>query len=106
MLKNRWEPPSDFQFPTKTERNLKFQPQWLKEFNWLVYSKSTDGAYCNFCVFFSPESVGGIKPNALVCQPFNNWKKAKDQFKHHQNLDYHKRATVFAQNFIQVQEKK
>lgn len=106
MIKCRWEPPNDFQFPASTTRNLKFQRQWMKEYHWLVYSKSTDAAYCIFCAFFSPESAGGIKPKALVSQPFNTWKKAKEQFKYHESLDYHKRATVFAQSFIQVKEKK
>lgn len=106
MLKNRWQPPCDFQFPTSTVRNLKFQTHWMKEYIWLVYSESCDGAYCNFCVFFSPESVGGNKANALVSRAFNNWKKAKEQFNYHQSLEYHKRATVFVQNFIQVRDKK
>lgn len=106
MLKNRWQPPKDFKFPASKPRNLKFKEHWMNQYAWLVYSQSNDGAYCNFCVFFTPEEVGGIKPNSLVSQPFNNWKNAKEQFNYHQNLNYHKNATVFAQKFIQVREKK
>lgn len=108
MLKNNWQPPNDFNFPVSTLRNLKFQKNWLTQYSWLVYSQSVDGAYCKFCVFLSPQEVGrsGIMPKSLVSQPFKNWVKAKEQFNHHQDLDYHKKATVFAENFIQVQEKK
>lgn len=92
----------------KTRRNLKFQRKWFTHFPWLAYSQSSDGAFCTFCVIFCPPVIGksALPPKCLVVEPFKNWKHAIDQFKYHQNLDYHKRATVFAENFIQIQENK
>ena len=35
-----------------------FQPSWLKHFPWLQYSAAVDGAFCQACALFAPESVG------------------------------------------------
>lgn len=109
IMKNQWIPNENFTFPTSEYRNLKFQRKWLTEFRWLSYSVRDDGAYCRFCVFFCNDEVGKgrhVKVNALVNSPYKNWKKAIEQFKKHQNLEYHKTATVFAQNFIDLIDKK
>lgn len=60
-------------------------------------------------LFFSPKEVSKNKTVAvrsLVTEAYNRWKNAKEQFRRHENLDYHKTAVVFAQNFIDVHEKK
>lgn len=109
QLKNRWQPSLGFKFPASEPRNLKFQQKWFAEYPWLAYSLEKDGAYCLFCCLFSFQTVGkGSHMNlkSLVCDPFSRWKDAKEQFKHHQDTTYHKNATVSAQNFIDVQEKK
>lgn len=102
-------PLDNFNFPTTGKRNLKFQKIWLNQFAWLCYSIKDDGAFCQFCVLFSFEEVGKgghVKPKSLVQTPFRNWKDAKEQFRYHQELQYHKKATVTALNFIDVQEKR
>lgn len=109
LIKNRWMPTDDFKFPSSGKRNLKFQRNWLIEFPWLTYSIKSDSAFCQFCALFCCEDVGKgchTKPKALVFQPFNNWKDAKEQFRYHQSLDYHKKCTVFALNFLDVHDKK
>lgn len=108
-MKNRFLPDEKYIFPASGPRNLKFQRKWLHEYNWLTYSKKYDGAYCRFCVFFSPKEVGkgahfNVKP--LVKEAFRNWQHAKEKFNFHQQLEYHKASVVFAQNFIDVHDKK
>lgn len=79
------------------------------EFPWLSYSEKFDGAFCQFCFFFSPREVGkGSHSNAkaLVTQAFNRWKDAKKTFRCHQTLDYHKNAFISAEHFINVFDKK
>ena len=68
-----------------------------------------DGAYCLFCRLFSSQTAGKgnhVNIKSLVSHPFSRWKDAKEHFNHHQTTIYHKNATVSAQNFIDVQEKK
>lgn len=110
LLNNRFVPPESFIFPISIHRNLKIQRSWLYQFTWLAYSQSTDGAFCQNCVLFGPQECGvgrsKIAPQSLVCRTFKNWKKTIDQFKYQQNLEYHKRAIVIGENFIQVKNKK
>ena len=53
ILNKPWTPGNDFNFPKCGKRNLKFQLQWLKSFQLLVYSQAGDqGALCKYCVCF------------------------------------------------------
>lgn len=108
LLKNRWLPPENYTFPASKIRNLKFQRKWLIDFPWLAYSKSLDGAFCQFCCLFCVSSVGkgNVQAKSLVKEPFSRWKDALEQFRLHQDAIYHKNALVTAQNFVDVQEKK
>lgn len=49
-----WVPSAKYKFPYG-QRNLKFQHQWLSEFQWLAYSEVTEGAFCKFCAIFAAE---------------------------------------------------
>lgn len=109
MLKNRWIPPENYQFPASNKRNLKFQRKWLVEFPWLTYSKKLDGAICQHCCLFGSKQVGkgGHAPvQSLVITPFTRWKDAKENFRHHEALQYHNNAVVSSQHFIDVEEKR
>jgi len=48
------KPGKSFKFPVRIEYGKKrsFNPSWLDNHNWLVYSPAKDGAYCKFCVLF------------------------------------------------------
>jgi len=108
-LKNRWIPNEFYKFPISGTRKLKFQRNWLLEFPWLSYSEKLDGAFCVFCFLFCSKEVGKgshISTKSLVVTPFCGWKDAKEQFRYHTNLEYHKTSCIVAQNFIDVQEKK
>lgn len=109
LLKNRWMPEENYNFPVSSIRNLKFQRSWLLEFPWLVYSIKHDAAFCQYCYFFAPRDVGkgsNATPKNLVTIPFRRWKDAKDVMRYHQTLKYHKDSMIFGEHFIEVREKK
>lgn len=102
LLENVWVPDNNFKFPVTGERNLKFQPSWLRSFPWLTYSAAENGAYCQCCVLFAPNFVGKGRnqtPQLLVTRPFQNWNKAMETFQSHQKNNYHKDAFVDLQSF-------
>lgn len=109
VLKNRWLPDGKYKFPASTNRNLRFQRKWMIDFPWLAYSATYDGAFCRFCCFFCPREVGKGRhtiTKTFVTEAFNNWKKAIDAFRNHQEHGYHRDSCVSAQNFIDVYDKK
>lgn len=72
-------------------RQRSFREEWYREFKWLEYSVSNDGAYCYACRLF-----GKITPNfnngrnALICPcGFNNWKRSLDSFREHSKTVAH-----------------
>ena len=71
LLHDVWTPDQSFNFPAG-KRNLKFQLRWLGRWHWLCYSKEQSGAFCKFCVLFSPCGGGvGCQPlGRLVTTPF------------------------------------
>lgn len=101
LLENACIPNRNFDFPSSTNRNLRFQLKWLSEWSWLTYSPSEDGAFCKFCSLFST-GVGQqcVSAGKLVTLPYKNWKKARDDFKRHETLQYHQKCKEKAVNFI------
>lgn len=109
LLKHCWVPEETYNFPVGAKRKLKFQRKWLFEFHWLAYSKLSDGALCKFCCLFGLKEVGKgghAAVKSLVLTPFDRWKDAKEQFRYHQNLQYHKNAVVTSQSFMDVHDGK
>ena len=77
-----------------------FQPSWLKQYPWLHYSSTVDGAFCRACAFFAPESVGGHRPGQFVTKPFNTWHKMSDKMNAHGKLDYHLASVAKMSEFL------
>lgn len=103
LLEEPWMPDIGYKFSPLGPRNLKFQIKWLGEWNWLIFSPSTNGAFCKYCSLFctvvgQQSSQGG----KLVTYPFNNWKKAKEEFKKHAETNYHQQCKIKASNFLSV----
>ena len=48
LIKNVFVPDDSFSFPKSNSRS--FRLEWLKQFPWLCYSPSEDGAYCLSCI--------------------------------------------------------
>lgn len=99
ILTRHWKPTKDYQFPTKIlhSKTRKFQSAWLESYPWLVYSPSLDGCLCKHCLFFAKaESPVG----KFVTTPETNWTKALTEIKEHATKDYHRNASVKAENFV------
>lgn len=60
------------EYPKNSEKRS-FQPDWVKKFKWLEYSKSRDAVFCYPCRQFSHS---GTKENAFITTGFRNWKQA------------------------------
>ncbi|CAI6370250.1 unnamed protein product [Macrosiphum euphorbiae] len=110
VLRNVWKPPKMYKYPLleqNKKRGLIFQSKWFDEFSWLVYSEIKKGAFCKFCAIFSKTGGALNQPlGQLVLVEYTNWKKAKKVFQNHCKLEYHINATLDAEHFINVLEKK
>nr|XP_047139004.1 52 kDa repressor of the inhibitor of the protein kinase-like [Hydra vulgaris] len=77
-------PNEDYIFPKNSGRQFRYL--WLKEFSWLRYSKSTDGAFCLSCVLFGNKfKLRSRKLTHLYLEPFNKWSDAIRSFSHHES---------------------
>lgn len=88
------------EYPIKKGR--KFRPEWYKEYNWLEYSVVSDSAYCYYCRAFCDNVSKG--EDAFTKTGYNNWKKAVEKFKSHQNSNAHKLCSVKATEFRNSQK--
>lgn len=110
ILKNVWQPPSNYTFPILEKfsiRKIKFQWIWFTEFPWLAYSEVQQGVYCKYCCLFAKHGVGinHQEVGAFVTRKFDNWKKAKEAFKKHESTQYHRSCLLDIKNFEKVKEK-
>lgn len=112
LLDNIWKPQSGYKFPFNkmSNHNRAFQIKWLEEREWLAYSAEKCGAFCKYCVLFSPKENVGKGYNqlvrAFVSKAFINFKKAKEMFNKHENSTYHKMAVSIAENIKAISKKK
>ncbi len=75
-------------------------PDWFKIFEFLSYSKRTDGLFCLACVLFPDLSHRRAKK--LIDSPYSNWKDAKSDLKMHSTLEYHKNSMAKLNAFKQT----
>ena len=69
-----------------------FQSTWYDEYKWLTYCVTCNKAYCYYCrtavskglITFSKKGK-----DTFVHTGFDNWKKAKEQFKEHEQCQVH-----------------
>lgn len=78
-----------------------FQPEWVRSFPWLHYSKHTDGAFCRACALIAPSDVKGQKLGYFVTKPFTSWIKMTSKATKHSKQEYHQLAVVRMDEFIQ-----
>lgn len=111
VMNKLWKPESNFKFPVTCVSNhsRSFQYIWFEKFTWLAYSEIENSTYCKYCVFFAPSNVGKSKsetPGQLVLQGYNNWKKAIEKFKNHQNSQYHVKAVMTYESLLSIRNAK
>lgn len=53
-----WVPHINYKYPCG-KRNMKFQHQWLSEFQWLAYSDLSVVTLCKVCVIFAADLHAG-----------------------------------------------
>ena len=86
---HHFTPEVDFKFPK--EKSQSFKHQYLRKYNWLVYSKMVD--------IVTPDARKG--KGTFVETPFTNFKKAYELCDSHAERHYHKDAVVFCDSFVQ-----
>ena len=87
FIKNCRPPVDDFVFPCSGSRNSRCQASWLKENDWLLYSKSADSLYCLSCVMFP--SRGGQEPKLCSKSGMRAWPSAKSKIASHKTAPNH-----------------
>ncbi|XP_046860232.1 zinc finger MYM-type protein 1-like [Xenia sp. Carnegie-2017] len=65
-----------------------FQGQWLRNYEWLVYNREKNKAFCEICSTHS--KIKGAFGSYEV--GFDNWKKGCEKFNEHENSYTHKEA--------------
>ena len=106
VLEHSFVPPPGYHFPTRIISGCKrhFQNSWLSKYNGLVYSESTDGGFCKFCVLFGKGGPRVKELGVLVNKPLTNFKKATEKLDDHfHGTLFHKSAMEAAILFIQMQ---
>lgn len=85
--------------PPKKIHMEKSQPQtnkrhysktWEKKFSWLIYDGDVDDCYCQVCKQSTPDGRSG---GVWVTKPFQNWKKAIEKMRAHEQSSVHVRAS-------------
>jgi hypothetical protein len=72
------EPISDLSTYPRTQQTAtspylrQFQPEWLRSFPWLHYSRHANGVFCRACAVFAPGTVKGQKLSSFVTKPFHS----------------------------------
>ena len=84
-----------------------FNLEWFKQYNWLVYSPSTDDTFCAPCDLFGCVKQSSGKLDHLYQSPLLNWKPASTKLKEHQDKsEFHKNSVAMVTSFKEVYERK
>ena len=91
-----FHPPKHLKFPEKRfgkeTFNRSCQSQWFEDHQWLHYDAGKDSLFRYVC-----QNSERRKETAFISTGFNNWKKALEKFKKHQNLLCHKASLTYEQ---------
>ena len=82
--------------------HMRYNWDWEKKWQWLLYDEVEDGMLCSICTKFGkppPQSHG-----AWVTRAIRNWGKATELFSNHERSEWH-RASVEAQVLSETAEK-
>ncbi len=76
--------------------NRKFNPKWIEQYPWLVYSPHQDGGYCLPCTIFASCK---FHLKTLVTEPFKKWTKVSTVLGEHEEKQYHGEAVNSSEMF-------
>ena len=73
----------------KSERSGRyFQREWFQKYEWLIYNRETNRAFCKTCATYHNGVFGNYEVR------FGNWKKGTEKFKEHEESHAHKIASA------------
>jgi len=101
ILTNPLELQPNYNFKSDVSLNQRpFLFSWLQTYApWLTYSICARGALCLYCVLF-PQPVRRGLQGAFIVRPFTKYRHFHDEAKAHMRTQWHKDATVDANNFV------
>ncbi len=109
LLQNRWIPPEQHSYPYRKfgAKQLKYNVQWEKKYEWLRYSPFEDSAYCAHCLSFNKLKGSNF---SFLTKGFIDWKNAVGEKRgiipRHSLTEGHRKSTEKAENFLSVVQKK
>ncbi len=109
LLQNRWIPPEQHSYPYRKfgAKQLKYNVQWEKKYEWLRYSPFEDSAYCAHCLSFNKLKGSNF---SFLTKGFTDWKNPVGEKRgiipRHSLTEGHRKSTEKAENFLSVVQKK
>jgi len=67
--------------------SLKYNPDWKAKWRWIEYDEDKDGMFCTFCKKHGKPPA--VARGAWTSRPVNNWVKATELLKKHEQSDWH-----------------
>ena len=78
--------------PSSAATSRKYNKKWAKDFPWLEYDGSFQGAFCKICRKVKTRGQSSQRSGGVwVTKPFQNWKKAVQKMKEHASSESHLR---------------
>ena len=86
-ISNCFTPDKNFSFPfdTSVPRSQAFLNKWLEEYDWLRYSKSSNGGFCLPCSLFASKSTKFKNQAQLITKPVVASNNSVNSFHRHVN---------------------
>jgi len=67
--------------------SLKYNPDWKAKWRWIEYDEDKDDMFCTFCKKHGKPPA--VARGAWTSRPVNNWVKATELLKKHEQSDWH-----------------
>lgn len=99
LIETKNQPTDNFIFPKTNKRS--FCSKWFKIYTWLHYDQSKDRAFCFDCISFFHKTNHKLDKNielSFLIYGYNNWKKAHEKFRSHENSKMHINSVHFILN--------
>lgn len=98
IAKGAFQPVDCFKVSKIQSKSRQFKESWYSEFNWVEYSPITDAAFCYPCRLFC-QHKSGRGEESFTKLGMNNWKKALEKFRKHENSEMHQKSKQFLNEY-------